>query len=343
MAGNQKLFRLAIKMMKTICTGSIAYDYLMTFPGHFREHIVPERLDSISLSFLVDSMVRQRGGVATNIAYTMALLGDRPIVFGTVGEDFEEYRQFLESVGVDTRYIRVVPGVFTASFFANTDLDNNQICSFYPGAMTYARDFSLMEFREGLPDLVIISPNDPVAMDRYVAECKALGVRYIYDPSQQVVRVSGEELRRGVEGAFGLFVNEYEFELLQRHTGLSAADICAGVPLVVVTQGAKGAVIYAEGKEFRIRAVKPSHIADPTGVGDAFRAGFVRGFQLGLDWVTCGQMGALAAAYCLEQKGPQSHVFTREEFVQRYRQTFGENEALVTLLEDSINMTRRNS
>lgn len=324
--------------MKTICTGSIAYDYLMTFPGHFREHIVPERLESISLSFLVDSMVRQRGGVATNIAYTMALLGDRPIVFGTVGEDFEEYRQFLEAVGVDTRYIRVVPGVFTASFFANTDLDNNQICSFYPGAMTFARDFSLNELKDDQPGLVIISPNDPVAMDRYVAECKALGWRYIYDPSQQVVRVSGEELRRGVEGAFGLFVNEYEFELLQKHTGLSATSICARVPLVVVTLAAKGAIIFTAGQEFHIQAVKPKHIADPTGVGDAFRAGFVRGLQLGLDWVTCGQMGALAAAYCLEQKGPQSHVFTREEFVQRYRQNFDDHGALSVLLEDSINM-----
>ncbi|WP_299028017.1 carbohydrate kinase family protein [uncultured Thermanaerothrix sp.] len=324
--------------MKTICTGSIAYDYLMTFPGHFREHIVPEHLESLSLSFLVDSMVRQRGGVATNIAYTMALLGARPIVFGTVGEDFGEYRQFLESVGVDTRYIRVVPGVFTASFFANTDLDNNQICSFYPGAMTFARDLSLNELRDDQPELVIISPNDPVAMDRYVAECKAMGWRYIYDPSQQVVRVSGEELRRGVEGAFGLFVNEYEFELLQKHTGLSAASICNQVPLVVVTLGAKGAIIYTEGQELRIRAVSPRHIADPTGVGDAFRAGFIRGLQLGLDWVTCGQMGALAAAYCLEQKGPQSHVFTREEFVQRYHQNFGDCGALSILLEDSINI-----
>jgi len=328
--------------MSVLCTGSIAYDYLMTFPGYFREHIVPEHLDSISLSFLVDSMVRQRGGVATNIAYTMALLGDRPVVFGTVGEDFEDYRQFLDSVGVDTRYIKVIPGVFTASFFANTDLDNNQICSFYPGAMTFARDFGLEEFRDRHPDWVLISPNDPVAMDRYVAECKTLGWRYIYDPSQQVVRVSGDELRRGVEGAYGLFVNEYEYELLQKHTGLSAQAIRAMVPLVVVTLGARGAAIFVGSEEYRVQAVKPERIIDPTGVGDAFRAGFIRGLQLGLDWVTCGQMGALAAAYCLEQKGPQSHRFTIEEFIARYRQHFDDQGALDILLDESIQIHRRN-
>ena len=185
--------------MTIVLTGSIAFDYLMTYPGYFRDHIVPERLDTISLSFLVDQLERVRGGTAPNIAYTMALLGGKPVVFGTVGEDAGEYLAWLKQVGVDTRFIRTVPGVFTASFFANTDLANNQIASFYTGAMAHARDLSLKELGDLRPDLVVISPNDPVAMDHYVTECKADGIPYLYDPGQQVARSSGAELARGVQ------------------------------------------------------------------------------------------------------------------------------------------------
>ena len=321
--------------MSVVITGSIAYDYLMTYPGYFKDHLVPEQLDSISVSFLVDSMVRQRGGIAPNIAYTLALLGDRPIVFGTVGEDFEDYRRWLAERGIDTEYIRTIPGVFTASFFANTDLANNQICSFYTGAMAHARDLSLHTFSSKKPDLVVISPNDPLAMDRYVAECQELGVPYLYDPSQQVARSSGEELRRGVEGAYALFCNEYEWGLLQKHTGLSAAEILDRVELVVVTSGARGIAIYNNGEEFFVPAVPVDKIVDPTGVGDAFRGGFIRGMQLRLDWQTCGRMGSLAAAYCLEQRGTQAHSYTIPEYIERYRQHFDDQGALDALLSQS--------
>jgi len=317
--------------MTTVCTGSIAFDYLMSFPGYFRDHIVPEHLESISLSFLVDTMVRQRGGIAPNIAYTMALLGDHPIVFATAGEDFGEYRAWLEQNGVNTEHIRIIPDVFTASFFANTDKANNQIASFYTGAMAYARDLSLHEFDNDKPGLVVISPNDPLAMDRYVAECKQMGVPYLYDPGQQVVRSSGEELCSGVEGAYSLFVNEYEWELLQKHTKLCALDILKQVKLVVLTKGKKGAVIHTEGQEIFIPIYPTEKVEDPTGVGDAFRGGFLRGVELGLSWQTCGQMGSLAAAYCLENRGTQSHHFTVAEFIHRYRQQFddrGELDAL---------------
>jgi len=316
-----------------VVTGSIAYDYLMKFPGYFRDHILPEKLESISLSFLVDSMVRQRGGTAPNIAYTLALLGDRPAVFGTVGEDFEDYRAWLEKAGVDTRFARVIPGKFTASFFANTDLSNAQICSFYTGAMGDAASLSLRELTGEKVDLVVISPNDPKAMDLYAAECKELGIPYLYDPSQQVVRISGEERRRGVEGAHFLFVNEYEYELLQKHTGMTPEQILSAVKVMVVTLGAAGSDIYADGQKVHVPVVPPKAILDPTGVGDAFRGGFLRGWMTGFDWVTCGQMGALSATYCLEQQGTQVHHYTPAEFVERFRTHFDDQGKLDILLK----------
>lgn len=308
--------------MHIVCTGSIAYDYLMTFPGRFREHILPDRLDCISLSFLVDSMVRQRGGTAANIAYTLALLGDHPLLLGTAGEDFDEYRAWLDSKGVDTSGVRIIQGKYTASFFANTDLDNAQIATFYTGAMADAGQLSLHDLQTQ-PDLVVISPNDPGAMLRMATECQELGIPYLYDPSQQVVRMPHEDIRRGVEGALALFVNEYEFELVQKHTGLSAQDIISKVGFTVVTCGEKGAEIFYQGSQYDIPAVKPIKIAEPTGVGDAFRGGFLTGYRLGLPLETCGRMGALAATYCLEQRGTQNHFYTPAEFIARYEATYG--------------------
>ncbi len=318
--------------MSILLTGSVAYDYLMTFPGNFRDHILVEKLDKISLSFLVESMVRLRGGNAPNIAYTLALLGKKPRLFATVGEDFEEYRLWLESRGVDTQWAKVVPGVYTASFFANTDRSNAQIASFYPGAMAYASQLSLKELDGERPELVVISPNDPQAMKRYVDECHELGLPYLYDPSQQIVRLTGDDLRNGIEGALALFVNDYEFALVQKMTGMGAAQILEQVRFMVVTRGEQGATVFAGGNEIDIPVVPPQRIIDPTGVGDAFRGGFLFAYSLGLDWETCGRMGALAATYCLEQQGPQGHAYTLEEFTQRYREVFGENEQLRTLI-----------
>ena len=296
----------------------------MSFPGYFRDHILPDRLESISLSFLVDSMVRQRGGTAPNIAYTLALLGEHPQVLATVGEDFSDYRAWLESKGVDTSEVKVISGMYTASFFANTDLSNNQICSFYAGAMSKASTLSLSKMARK-PELVIISPNDPLAMDQLVAECKQLNIPYLYDPSQQIVRVTADEIRRGVEGASSLFVNEYEFELLQKHTGLTPEQVIAKVGFLVVTLGDKGAVIYAEGRHYNVPTVQPRKVLDPTGVGDAFRGGFIRAQRLGLDWEACGKVGALAAVYCLEARGPQEHAYTVPEFVARFRENFDDH------------------
>jgi adenosine kinase len=317
--------------MTIVCSGSIAYDYLMSFPGYFRENILPEHLDKISVSFLVDDMIRQRGGTAPNIAYTLALLGERPVLMATAGIDFAEYNDWLVSKNIDTSCVKVIPGMFTASFFANTDKANAQICSFYTGAMARASELSVLDV-DPQPDLVIVSPNDPAAMDRHVMECREKGIPYLYDPGQQVVRSDPAELRRGAEGAHSLFVNEYEFELLQKHTGLTREDILARVDVLVITLGERGVQIFVDGKEYLVPAVSPKEILDPTGVGDAFRGGFVRGERLGLDWETCGRMGVLAATYCLETRGPQEHSYTPQSFVERYRQHFDDQGALDVLL-----------
>ncbi len=319
--------------MAIVCTGSVAYDYLMKFPGYFKDHILPNNLETLSLSFLVDSMTKVRGGVAPNIAFTLALLGsEKPVVFATVGEDFEEYRMWLESHRVETKFIKKIEGVFTASFFANTDQANSQIASFYTGAMTYARDYSLREL-DFLPELVVISPNDPNAMNRYVEECIQMNIPYLYDPSQQIVRMSSDEIRKGVEGAYSLFVNEYEYQLLQKHTGLTQEDILKIVKFLVVTLGDQGARIYVDDHEYYVPAFPVENIVDPTGVGDAFRGGFLRGYQEKLSWELCGKIGTLSAAYCLEQNGTQSHYYSVEEFVNRFRSHYGDNNELDQLLD----------
>jgi adenosine kinase len=318
--------------MNIVLTGSVAYDYLMKFPGYFRDHFLPDKLDSISLSFLVESMVVQRGGVSPNIAYTLALLGERPRIMATVGEDFESYRAWLESKGIDTSAMRVIPGEFTASFFANTDRSNAQIASFYPGAMGYAAQLSFHDLGGERPDLVVISPNDPRAMDKGVRECLELGLPYIYDPSQQIVRLDAEELRRGIQGAQALFVNDYEYGLVQKITGLGEADILQHVRFMVVTCGDQGARVQVGNEKILIPVVPPLAIVDPTGVGDAFRGGFLTGYGRGFSWEICGRMGALAASYCLEQTGPQGHSYTRAEFVARYRQHFEDGGVLDQLI-----------
>lgn len=318
--------------MNILLTGSIAYDYLMSFPGYFKDHLLPDKLESISLSFLVESMVRRRGGTAPNIAYTMALLGVHTRILATVGEDFEDYRSWLEEQGIDTSSVRVIAGEYTASFFANTDRSNAQIASFYPGAMAHADELSLHDLDGDRPDLVVISPNEPRAMTRYVEECRQLGIPYLYDPSQQIPRLDKDDLRRGVQSALALFVNDYELGMIHKHTGLDLEDVLNYTGFTVVTKGELGATIYPQSEEIEIPIVEPEHVIDPTGVGDAFRAGFLTGYSQSWDWRTCGQVGALAATYCLERQGPQGHEYSRAEFVARYRRYFDDQGQLNALL-----------
>jgi adenosine kinase len=319
--------------MNIVVSGSIAYDYLMTFPGRFQDHILSSQLANLSVSFLVDSMVRQRGGVATNIAYNLALLGERPRVMATVGQDFEEYRAWLEERGVDTSAIIAIPDEFTASFFVSTDQENNQIAMFYPGGMAHAHKLMFQDLAEMVIDLAIISPNDPRAMVQYAEECTAQDIPYLYDPSQQIVRLSGAELRAGIEGAKILMVNEYEFGMISEKTGWSENDVTSHVQALIITLGEQGSAVYADGGSIDIPVVPPAQIVDPTGVGDAYRAGFVKGLALGASWEIAGRMGAVAAAYVLEKKGTQNHSYTRTGFVARYRQHFDDQGLLEMMLD----------
>lgn len=316
--------------MQIVITGSIAFDYLMTFPGLFKDHLLPEHLEKVSLSFLVDSLIKRRGGIAPNIAYTMALLGGQASVMGTAGNDFAEYGAWLAEKGVDTSPIKIIDEKLTASFFATTDQSNAQVASFYPGAMANAAILSLKDLSPK-PELVLVSPNDPAAMDKVIAECKELRIAYIYDPSQQIVRVDGETLREGLSGATGMFVNEYEFELVKDKTDLELKDVLDQLQFLVVTLGPRGAMIYHQEGEEHIEAVPAKQILDPTGGGDAFRGGFLTAYRRGLDWRTCGRAGSLAATYSLEEAGPQEHAFTLDEFIVRYRGQFPEDSAILAL------------
>ncbi len=312
------------KEMSIIITGSVAYDYLMSFPGRFSEHILPDQIHQVSLSFLVDSMRKQRGGCAPNIAYSLALLGERPTIMATVGQDFEEYRASLDAVGVDTSAIATVKDEFTSSFFVNTDEENNQIASFYIGAMGKADMLSFHDLDYQAIEIAIISPNAPAAMVKYARECQELGIDYIYDPSQQIVRLSGKELLEGTRGAQVLIVNEYEFGMTKNKTGLTDQELLALPEITIVTRAEEGSTIYVQDQVLQIPAVPPEPLAEPTGVGDAYRSGVIKGMLRGYSWETTGRIAALAATYVLEQHGTQNHHYTPDEFVERYRQVFGD-------------------
>lgn len=318
--------------MNIVITGSIAFDYLMSFPGKFTDMLLADQLHNISVSFLVDSLKRQRGGTAPNIAYTLALLGANPTVMATAGQDFGDYRVWLEKYGVDTSAIIEIEDEYCASFFVNTDEEQNQIASFYTGAMAHAKELS---FATHAPNagLATISPNDPIAMRAYAAECKRLNIPYVYDPSQQIARLSGEELHMGLDGCFLLTVNEYEYGVIREKTGLSEADILARVGGLLVTKGSDGSTLTVNGTTTHIPAVTPDRIVDPTGAGDAYRAGLMRGMQLDLPWDIAGRMGALSATYVLENLGTQNHYFTPAQFIARYREHFDDNGRLDQLMQ----------
>jgi adenosine kinase len=319
--------------MRIIVTGSIAYDYVMVFPGHFQDHILPEKMHILSVSFLVDSMKRLHGGTAPNIAYNLALLGEKPEVVGTVGDDFADYRSSLESKGVVTDGIKVIAGDFTASCFINTDLKHNQITAFYPGAMRHASTLSIKDAGLTKSDLVLIAPNDPAAMAGHAEECTKLGIPYLYDPSMQAPRMTAIELEAGFKGAKILTGNDYEFGMMAEKLGISEAQLRRRVPITVMTRGEAGALITVEGEEYEIPPANPTTVLDPTGAGDAYRAGFVKGMAAGFSWPVVGRLGALTAVYAIEHMGTQHHYYTITEFVERYRSNFGPSEEVDSLLD----------
>ncbi len=318
---------------RIVVTGSVAYDYLMTFPGKFLDVVVPDRMERLSVSFLVDSMRKVRGGVAPNIAYTLALLGLRPVIMATAGVDALDYSRWLAEQGVDTSSLHICDDLYTASFFVSTDEVQNQIATFYTGAMARAATLSFRDLSLGAVGLAVISPNDPAAMSKYAKECRDLHIPYVYDPSQQVARLSGGDLLEGVKGAAVLIANEYEFGVIEKKTGLSEAEMLEHVPALIVTRGAEGSTIAlrssASGAADRPPTIRipPARLrgpaVDPTGVGDAFRGGLLAARERGLPWEVAGRVGSVAAVYVLEALGPQAPRYTIADFVARYSDNFG--------------------
>lgn len=318
--------------MTVAVTGSMAFDYIMSFPGKFADHIIPDQIEILSVSFLVDSMRRERGGIGGNIAYNLALLDQPALLMATVGQDAPEYIAGLRSRGVNTDGVLQLPNEFTASFFVSTDQVNNQIASFYTGAMAKAGQVSFADQDYRTIDIAIISPNDPGAMVKYAQECQELNIPYIYDPSQQIPRLSSTELLQGIEGAKILIMNDYEFEMAKKRTNLTDTDIRQMVETLIITKGEHGSIIYAEGQAYQIPAAKVDRVVEPTGGGDAYRAGLITGMMRGYPWPVCGRLGSVAAAYVLEQHGTQRHSYTRQQFAERFKQNFNE----IPELEDFV-------
>lgn len=302
----------------------------MTFPGRFREQLIADRLDRVSLSFLVDELVIRRGGVAANICFGMAQLGLRPVLVGAVGPDFADYRSWLERHGVDTSSVLVSELAHTARFLCTTDADQNQLASFYPGAMSEARAIELAPTAQRLGglDLVVVSPNDPEAMLRHTQECRDRAYPFAADPSQQLARMAGSEIRALVEDARYLLCNDYEAGLIESKTGWSHDDIVARVGVWIVTKGAKGCSIFVAGQPaLAVPTVPEVTRADPTGVGDGFRAGFLAGIGWGLSLERSAEVGSLLATYVIETVGTQEYDLDKATFVDRLRSAYGADAA----------------
>ncbi|MGL5857365.1 MAG: carbohydrate kinase family protein [Angustibacter sp.] len=323
-------------------TGSIATDHLMTFPGRFADSLVVEQLDKISLSFLVEELDVRRGGVAANIAFGLANLGLRPLLVGAVGADFVEYRAWLERHGVDCGGVHTSELRHTARFVCTTDADQAQIASFYAGAMSEAREIELgpLAAAHGDFDLVLIGANDPEAMLRHTEECQVRGYSFVADPSQQLAFADGGAIRQLIDGAAYLFSNEYEAHLTEQKTGWTAPQILARVGTRVTTLGAKGVRIERTGDApIEVPVARELRKADPTGVGDAFRAGFLAGLSWDLDHIVCAQLGSMLAAYVIETVGTQEYELGRGGFLTRYAEAYGESAA--ALVEPHLGITRR--
>lgn len=313
--------------MAILVTGSIATDHLMTFPGKFTDSFVADKIDKISVSFMVNELDVRRGGVAPNIAFGMGRLGLNPVLVGAVGADFAEYQAWLERHGVNTSGVHVSTMHHTARFICTTDTEQNQIASFYPGAMQEAVNIELQPIvdRVGGADVVLIGANDPGAMARHTQECRDRGYDFAADPSQQLSFMDGKDIAPLVDGAKYLFSNEYESALIEQKSGLKTTDIASMVEVRVTTLGAEGARIHRRGQESVFVGVcKPERIADPTGVGDAFRSGYLTGIQWGLGDERAAQVGSLMATYVIETVGTQEYTFTRESFLARLAQNYGD-------------------
>jgi len=314
-----------------IVTGSLAFDHIMNFPGKFADHILPEKIHVLSLSFLVDKLKKEKGGTAGNIAYNLALLGEKPLLFGSVGEDFEEYRKHLEKVGVDTSGVKVIKDEFTSSAFIMTDQKDNQISGFYPGSMSKNAKLKIESGKWKVKDIemVVISPNDPMAMGNFVNECIENKIPYMYDPGMQLPRISDKDLERGMKGAKILIGNDYEMASINNRIKNHESRIMENNGIIITTLGEKGCNIEwreenGDLRNIKVPPAKAKNVSDPTGAGDAFRAGFLAGYMRGLPIEVCGRMGNLAAVYTVEKYGTQTHYYTISQFCSRYYDNYKE-------------------
>ena len=304
-----------------IC-GSVAYDTILQFQDRFKSHILPDKIHILNVSFLVPDMRREYGGCAANIAYSLKLLGDRGVPMATAGHDFAPYAKRMVAQGIAVDHIRVVDGTFTAQAFITTDLDDNQITAFHPGAMQQAHLNQVSDAGSGIA-LGIVAPDGRQAMIEHAAQFAAAKIPFIFDPGQGLPMFGAEDLKTFIRQARWLAVNDYEWGLLQQKTGFTVSDITAQVEALVVTRGAEGSVIYTKGETLTIPCATPKAVVDPTGCGDAYRAGLIHGLLHGLDWLATGRVASLMGAIKIESRGPQNYSMTRAEFDRRYRDNFG--------------------
>jgi adenosine kinase len=307
--------------MTALICGSMAFDTVMVFNGRFRDHILPDRIHLLNVSFLVPSLRRNFGGCAGNIAYNVGLLGGAGVPMATVGHDFGPYGHWLRERSIDLTHVRVIDGEFTAQAFITTDLDDNQITAFHPGAMNHSHVVQVPR-ADGIT-LGVVAPDGREGMQRHAEQFAAAGIPLLFDPGQGLPMFDGEELRSFIARSAWVAVNDYEGQMLQERTGLSHAEIARQLRALIVTRGAEGSVIYADGREIVIPAARPDAVVDPTGCGDAYRAGLIFGLQNGLDWETTGRVASLMGAIKIAHAGTQQHRFTRDEFEDRFLASFG--------------------
>jgi len=305
---------------RALICGSLAYDSIMVFPGRFKEHILPDRIHMLNVSFLVPQLRREFGGCAGNIAYNLMLLGDAGYAMATVGRDFGPYAQWMAQNGLPQEYVRVIDTEHTAQAFITTDLDDNQITAFHPGAMQHSHVNAIAAAQDVA--IGIVAPDGREGMIAHAAQFAAARIPFIFDPGQGLPMFGREELERFVEQAAWVAVNEYEWQMMQEKTGWSARDVAGRVQALIVTRGSQGSVIYTAEGELNIPCATPRAVVDPTGCGDAYRAGLIHGLLLGLDWETTGRVASLMGAIKIETRGTQNHRFTEAQFSERLRSSF---------------------
>ncbi len=305
--------------MNCIVIGSLGFDYIMDFPGKFSDRIMMDKTHKISLSFLVDKLNKQFGGTAGNIAYSLKLLGVDPFILSSAGNDFGPYEEFLKKNLMETKYIKQVTDVVTGSYFVVTDQEDNQIGSFYGGAIKYAHE---LDIPDNLSDFVIISSTTPEAMNKAVNQCIQRKIKFMYDPAFQIGGLSIDDLKAGIAGCQIFIGNDYEIALVEKKFNIDHRTLVGMVQILITTLGASGSIIETKDEKIDIKPAKATEVLDPTGAGDAFRGGFMAGYLRGYDLKTCGQMGSIAAVYTVERYGTMTHKITQDEFLSRYKQNY---------------------